>query len=171
MLINIKIASDAKKWLEEWLEPSYCGCEFGSGFSTIWLAQRVKQLVSVDHDKAWYGIVNDAMEQFDIKNVDLICEPSLILYHKAVDKYNKTFDFVFIDGYKSKRVECVNETYKKVRPNGILILDDSHKPYHSSIFKLLNDWERMDFKSPCKTGGYRYTSIWIKKDNTENGNT
>src|SRR5687767_14656423 len=33
-------------------------CEFGSGNSTLWWAERVASVVSVEHDRAWSAIVS-----------------------------------------------------------------------------------------------------------------
>ena len=49
--------------LDTWLRPDDVGLEFGSGRSTIWFAQKVGHLTSVEHHPGWYAKVNDRLQE------------------------------------------------------------------------------------------------------------
>ena len=44
------LTREAVDFLASWLQPSDHGLEWGSGRSTVWLAQRVSRLVSIEHN-------------------------------------------------------------------------------------------------------------------------
>lgn len=51
---NPWLTADSVKLLEQLLQPSDVGVEFGSGRSTIWFVNRVKQLTSIENNSVWY---------------------------------------------------------------------------------------------------------------------
>jgi len=55
------LTADMVRILETWLKPTDVGLEFGSGRSTIWFANRLKKLTSVEHNKEWYRKVSDML--------------------------------------------------------------------------------------------------------------
>ena len=64
----------AQEWLNRFLKANMCVFEYGSGGSTIFIAKRVKSLVSIEHDKKWYQHVREALNSNAIQN----CEYFLI---------------------------------------------------------------------------------------------
>ena len=46
--------------------------EFGSGRSTVWFAERVATLTSVEHDERWYEAVSAKLKERRLANVDCI---------------------------------------------------------------------------------------------------
>ncbi len=47
------LVGEAVDLLTTWLRPSDVVVEFGSGRSTLWLAERAGSVISVEHDVAW----------------------------------------------------------------------------------------------------------------------
>jgi len=68
--------------------------EFGSGSSTLWLAEKVKQVVAVEHNKEWYIYVKNMVPS----NCSLIfAAEDEDKYEQALLKYQKHFDVIVID--------------------------------------------------------------------------
>ncbi len=59
--------------------------EFGSGNSTLFFAERVKNVISVEHNKEWYQIVNSTKPS----NVRLVQTES-----DSVDDYLTYFNYL-----------------------------------------------------------------------------
>lgn len=169
--IDIWISEPAKKQLEKILKPDMEGLEFGSGCSTIWLAQRVKSLVSVEHDKKWYERVKKLLEQNNIENVKLVYA-EVKDYLKVLKNYrNETLDFVFSDGLKQFRSRCIRASWPKIKKGGIMIIDNSETIHPRKGIKFI---EKQGAKGKRYRGpvtnpwtGRRNekgveTSIWIK---------
>lgn len=164
MLIELWIPDKAKPWIRRRIRPEHVGFEFGSGGSTLWLAQRVKSLISVEHVQLWYDRVRSRIKRLQLTNVDLIFQPDLNLYPKTILDYpDQTFDFIFVDG--RNRVKCIKYSAPKVAPGGILILDNSERPRYREAFKILKGWPRIDFKGRGRPGSHPpiwQTSIWTR---------
>lgn len=162
----------ARAWLESYLAPDMRVFEYGSGGSTLYLARRVKELVSVEHDEDWYALVSRQLATAGIRNCRYILRQpeafsGIHLEDGAAshctsskrewtglgfDKYVKTlaeypdesFDLVFVDG--RARPYCVAEALNKVRRGGYLLLDDSQRSAYDTAKSLLSDHDRLDFR-------------------------
>jgi len=160
IMIDIWVTYKAKSWLEKWFKPHHVGWEFGSGYSTIWIAKKVKFLTSVDNNKGWHDQVRKMIKNYKISNVKLFYEADLSVYPLIIDVCdNETLDFLYVDG--RNRVACVKSGYIKIKKGGILILDNSDRERYGEAFKLLSDWPRLDFAGSGR-GGEWQTSIWTK---------
>jgi len=178
----------AKRWLESFLTPGMNVLEFGSGGSTIFIAKRVKKLVSVEHDRGWYELTKEALTKNNIHNCQyLLLEPqhapegnykpndpygfssslypdmSFESYVKSVAAFpDESFDLVFVDG--RARPSCIFHALHKVRFGGYLMLDNSERTRYQAGKDLLKDWEETIFFGP---GPYNkdfwQTSIYNKK--------
>jgi len=119
-------------FLNDFLKPSDVGVEFGSGRSTLWLASRVKHITSIEHYEGWYHKIKDSLASNKIKNVNLIFidrekefdeEQQNSEYAKALDDFaDNSLDFVLVDGIF--RSNCAYKAISKVRPGGIIIVDN-----------------------------------------------
>src|SRR5213075_1346542 len=56
-------------FLEKFLRPDMTVCEYGSGGSTIFFAQRVKSVFSIEDNAQWFELVSRRLEKDGIKNV------------------------------------------------------------------------------------------------------
>ena len=110
--------------------------EFGSGRSTLFFSKYVGKLISVDHDPIYYNQVTKQINLKNIKNVTLNILPRP--YNSICDTFeDHFFDLILVDG--RDRVECIKSCEKKLKRNGMLILDNSdRKKYKESMEYLLN---------------------------------
>jgi hypothetical protein len=131
--------------------------EYGSGGSTLFWSQRVKEVISIEHDRSWYLRLRSELDaqqitnvkyilaeaesdaNFDLKRID---DPNDFVsgdrsfagkhfggYVKQIDSYpNEYFDIVVVDG--RARPSCIAHSMKKVKKNGFLIIDNSERDYY-----------------------------------------
>ncbi|WP_239394068.1 class I SAM-dependent methyltransferase [Frankia sp. CiP3] len=107
------------------------GLEFGSGRSTIWLANRVHHLSSVEHDDGWHSTVSAQLKEQRLQNVEYILAPQDVPAERGGEsEYASTalrfgdasLDFVLVDG--AYRDFCVKFAIPKIKPGGVLVLDN-----------------------------------------------
>jgi predicted O-methyltransferase YrrM len=118
--------------LETWLRPDDVGLEFGSGRSTVWFAQRVGYLTSVEHDSSWYKTVTNALRDLgggvaEKVNYNLcedgINESDSSSYVNIAKRVRpSSLDFCLVDGVA--RDYCALASLDKLKPGGILIIDN-----------------------------------------------
>jgi predicted O-methyltransferase YrrM len=120
--------------LDSMLMPSDHGLEFGSGRSTIWFAQRISRLTSVEHDTDWYAVVTGQIKERELGNVDYIlasldepAEPggSSEYARTALAFAVSSLDFVLIDG--AYRDHTARYALSRIRPGGMLIIDNVNR--------------------------------------------
>lgn len=173
------------RFLEQTLTKNMRVFEYGSGGSTLFLAKRVKELVSVEQDPKWAERVEKMIEKKGYKNCSLyLVEPvidsdylnrdpsdpdgyvsafqhyegkSFKEYVSIIDKYpDNYFDFVIIDG--RARPSCFMHAVRKVKKMGFIVLDNSERKRYSHVCSFLseNRWNTNHFFGP---GTYR-TIFW-----------
>ncbi len=136
------ITEDAIHFLEEFLDSNENArvLEFGCGASTIWLAQRTKNLVSIEHDHQWYQIISN-----ELKKNEKCYNVNLILKNTPYNSVCKTFpdgyfDLILIDGRNRKR--CLQSSKRILKKGGILMLDNAERSwYQCAIKQLLSSWQ------------------------------
>ena len=139
--------------------------EYGSGNSTIFLSKKVKNIISIEHNKEWF----EKMKSKICKNVNLKFIPLDKYegeYSKAILKENKYFDVIIIDG--RDRVNCVINAIKRLKQDGIIILDDSQREnYKKGINFLIDNGFKHLYFTGVSAGTYKKksTSLFYKKDN------
>jgi predicted O-methyltransferase YrrM len=121
----------AIRLLESLLRPADRGVEFGSGRSTIWLARRVAELTSVEHDEGWYGSVSARLRERGLANVTYIVAPAdrppelgdCTEYARAALAFaDESVDFALVDG--AYRDHTARFVLPKIKPGGLLIIDN-----------------------------------------------
>jgi hypothetical protein len=116
----------AIKHLDNLLQPDWKMLEWGSGMSTLWFAQRVGTLISIEDYQPWYQKVRSTLSKVD--NVDYQLKANNQYWN--LDQYpDNTFDFILIDG--SQRGNCAKIAITKIKRGGYIYLDNSDK--HSSV--------------------------------------
>jgi predicted O-methyltransferase YrrM len=107
------------------------GIEFGAGRSTLWLAQRVAHLTSVEQDPAWHGRVGDRLARAGLANVDLILAPADLPDEQGADSQYVaplrrlapgSLDFALIAG--AYRAHAARLAMTRLRPGGLMIIDN-----------------------------------------------
>lgn len=172
-------------YLENYLNTKMIVFEWGTGKSTSWFSPRVLKVISVEHDTIWYkkavknlkskGLNNieihyvlpmnpDELKSFswpsDWKYFDLLKhhpkKTQFFRYISKIDMYDdEYFDCIIIDG--RERVGCLVYAIPKLKPGGIIVLDDSFRPKYEEFYKILSGWfiKKFDF-------GYLQTTIFQK---------
>jgi SAM-dependent methyltransferase len=149
-------------FLEAHLSRSMRVCEYGSGGSTLFLAQRVSWVCSIEDDPRWFEMVSAALRKKGLENVRLkLCrfdfknpagfEDSEYLHAIPDEK----FDVVVVDGSEEwipVRPACFRLAEKRVKAGGIIVVDDSwrypqlREEHHAKSFKIFQS------VGPCRPG-------------------
>lgn len=172
--------------------------EWGMGGSTIFLRRQLPFVVSVEHDAAWFSAASSkiATESRSLRLLRRVLrreESECILsppgegmpgqygsgaagyqdrcfedYVRTIERWpDGHFDLVLVDG--RARMACLWAGWAKVRPGGVLMLDNSdYARYATELEALsrahLSTWSRTDFlgPGPCsKVVGWR-TTVWVR---------
>ncbi len=137
--------------------------EFGSGNSTLYFADKVNTVNSVEHDDLWFSKVksnspsNSKLYLEDINSGN---------YEKFLINNEDKYNIIIVDG--RKRVECVKNSIQSLSEDGILILDDSQREKYkeADTFLTTNNFKKIEFwgigptyfKNKC-------TTIYYKENN------
>lgn len=120
--------------LTDYLKETDIGLEFGSGRSTLWFSKRVSKLISVEHDPIWYEKVKNQLSENKFTNCSYHLCPSeannmseddafdTAYVHVAREVKDNSLDFALVDG--KYRSACAITLIEKIRPAGILIIDN-----------------------------------------------
>jgi hypothetical protein len=156
------------------------GVEFGSGKSTAFFAKYLGHLTSIEHHKGWYSKVQAWMKERNISNVDYrLVEPDQVetAFSKEVLRYfpdgmpikmgftnyvnelltfdDHSLDFLLVDG--RARTECALIGIHKLKPGGMLVLDNAERDWYKPVHEAVKDWP-----SVFTTTGLTDTIIWFK---------
>jgi hypothetical protein len=185
--ILIKPFAKNKPWLspasisilQECLDRSMTGLEYGSGRSTLFFAKRVNHLICIEHHSEWFELISRELSENNIKNIDYIKIPVSVnetkkeienrykqayqkdneiyveYYERVSDYPDSYFDFIIIDG--RARVECSKRAIPKLKSGGIFILDNSERKRYQPVHKMLNAWKKVN-----TTSGLTDTTFWFK---------
>ena len=126
--------------LQRFLKPEHDVFEFGSGGSTIFFAQRARQVKTVEHDRNWLDRVQARSKSLALNNIDFRFHP---LDSVTVPDYRNgsyfaelagaKYDLIAIDGYcgfetsryGELRPYCFELATQAIKPGGVVVLDDS----------------------------------------------
>ena len=152
------IDNQSVMWLEHHLKNEYELFEYGCGASTIFFSQRVKNVISIEHDEIWVNKIRGSLDEQSIDNVEMKFIPpessldvkdtgdlnayastdykkSFKTYVKSIDSYpDDFFDFIVVDG--RSRACCLKHSQNKIKIGGHIILDDWQRRYYSEGLKL-----------------------------------
>ena len=124
------LTRQAVEMLDGRLKPSDVGLEWGSGRSTVWFAQRVAHLTSIEHNVRWYKRIKQALFDKGVDNVELLYAPleaedegQQEYVRVAAELPKASFDFVLVDG--RLRDQCTEVALQLLKPGGMLIIDDA----------------------------------------------
>jgi predicted O-methyltransferase YrrM len=139
--------------------------ELGAGRSTPWFARRAATVLSFEDNEFWADQTRERLRELGLSNGDL--------RHLPVDGFENevdllpasSFDLVVVDFLEAPavtRVDVLKPAMKKVRPGGLLLLDDSDRPGYAEAFELLAGWRFRKFvgvkdgwPEACETGFFR----------------
>ena len=145
---NLKADAGAPWWNDrairyfgQQLRPGDRVFEWGSGASTVWLVSRGAKVTSIEHDPGWVSNVRARCPEADVRTVP----DNTREYVAAIDEFeDDSFDVVIVDGIH--RPECLPRGAAKVRPGGLLVLDDTDQRQLARLRKSsLPGWKKMSF--------------------------
>jgi hypothetical protein len=130
--------------------------EWGSGASTIWLCDHGAKVISIEHDAEWVGKVTTRCPAADIRAIPDSAED----YIGAIDEFaDGSFDIVIVDGLY--RPECLVRGASKVKPGGLLILDDTDQQKNARARNTaLPQWKRVSFTGFKASKDVRQTTFF-----------
>lgn len=181
---------EATEWLDAFLKKDMIVFEWGSGASTLYLATRVKKVVSVEHNNEWYKAISKRLASAGPSNCEYILKsPRPVSGAMRDSSANKKMqggylsfspeyrNFSFeeycqvIDSFPDKyfdliiidgraRNSCIFHAINKVKKSGVLLLDNSERKEYLPGISLLANWKRKDFWGPGQFQGFWQTSIF-----------
>jgi hypothetical protein len=138
--------------------------EYGSGNSTLWYADKVKYVTSVEHDQNWYEKVkNNLPDNTTIHYSKLVYGKEYCQYAKQLDK---KFDLIIVDG--RDRVNCIKNSIECLTSSGVIILDDSERSSYLDGIQYLIDsgFKKIDFWGISPGLFYKKnTTVFYKNNN------
>jgi hypothetical protein len=131
-------------FLESHLRPTDHVFEWGSGDSTVWLAQRVRYVTSVEHDPTWAA--RTTLNLVGRLNTSVLWVPPLRPYTEGADDgdpdvfrqyilaiLGQPADVVLIDG--RSRVGCAVAAAEVLEPPRLFFLHDCERAEYAPIWE------------------------------------
>lgn len=160
--VEAMVALDVPWWsyrsidvVDDWLAargPDTRIFEFGAGASTLWLAQRCGEVVSVEHDASFAAVLQPML--VDRPRVDLrVCPPTsagaggvrsgragyegldFSEYIAQIDAVGGLFDLVIVDG--RARNHALEAAQRHLAPGGLIVFDNANRArYRESMTQV-----------------------------------
>ena len=149
------LVKSAVAFLETVINKESAVLEMGSGSSTIWFAERAKQVISFEDKEEWFQIVWSELKERNLTN-------TVIYFRNDISVLNPDdrFDICLVDGTDRKRISFTQGALSLMKPGGYIAFDNTeHKRLYREAMKAMDDlgWERQDFEGE----GYGRTKHWI----------
>jgi predicted O-methyltransferase YrrM len=138
----------AAGWLSRRIGGDWVVLELGAGRSTPWLARRSERVLSLEDNEQWVAETSARLRELGADNVDLRHLPVEAFAAEIAELEDESLDLVVVDFLESpaaRRVDAVRAAHRKVRPGGLLLLDDSDRPAYRAAFDQLAGWRRRRF--------------------------
>lgn len=102
--------------------------EYGCGFSSLFWAQRARQVISIEDNPAWF----EKWQQLTRNNLTFRLETDLDAYVHSIFDNEKKYDIIAIDG--KRRAACAHAATQALKDGGFIILDDSDRVNNSNEY-------------------------------------
>ena len=140
--------------------------EWGSGQSTLWWQDNVKEIVSIEHNYLFYRMIKREIKENCTLYHRKLIHGKVCPYVYGIHKPKGLFDCVVIDG--RNRVHCIEQllTVPKVKDGGFIILDNSERERYEIGINLLNRTFNLYYRSPVDKdipSAKWETTIWINE--------
>jgi len=157
----------AVEFLSERLNNEMNVFEFGSGNSTLFFAERVNAITSVEHNNDWYDKISK--QKPANANIVYVRDVTSKEYVDGLILSNQKYDIIIVDGIY--RNDCIKISLKHLSEAGIIILDDSERDDYTEGIKVLlnNGFRQLDFSGIAPGIFFRKcTTVFYKNENCMN---
>ena len=149
-------------FLEPRIDRTMTVFEYGSGYSTLWWAERAKSVVACEHHPGWY----EQMKGMVPANVQLVHEglASGGAYVGKAAEFQS--DIIVVDG--RDRVSCAKACLPGLSERGVVIWDNSERERYQDGYDFLKQhgFRRLDFSGPGPIDFWPWcTSVFYRNDN------
>lgn len=167
--------------------------EYGSGNSTLLFASLGGEVLSVEHNEEWHSMLCAELKKRALPNVSVKLlspvyianyseDPSSLTsyssisvggyesmsfeaYVNEIQNYpDNHFDIIFVDG--RTRPACIAKSYTKIKPGGLLVLDNSERAHYDKAIKFIDGlgWPKKEFYGTIpRADNFSRTTFWTKK--------
>jgi hypothetical protein len=136
--------------------------DFGTGFSTAYFAQKCEDVTVFEYSPFWNIIMSHRLPE-NVSWVLTESEKSDFINQKDL------YHILLIDCKNSRKAEALSLGLKKIKSNGVIIVDDSEDMLESDLFNLIQSkgYKRLDywgiypeeFNNKCSTLFYKEDNI------------
>ncbi len=133
--------------------------EYGAGYSSLFYAARCRRITSVEDNRRWFETIRPRAPA----NCEILWAATPEAYGGAILQYPHAFDVVIIDG--SYREQCCVPALQKLKPGGMIILDNSD--HHKECVAILAqaDLIQVDMAGFGPQNGYVWaTSFFLSRE-------
>jgi hypothetical protein len=117
--------------------------EYGGGGSTLWFLDRGAVVATVEHHQGWAAVLQRSIGSDDWTLLAPSLADGSAEYVDAISSYpDDWFDVVVVDG--RARARCVARALPKVKPGGLLLVDDIHRKKYAARAVRDAGWPRRD---------------------------
>lgn len=147
------------------LQKDFAVAEFGSGFSTLWWANRVASVFSIEHNQEWADKINGEFERNNCKNAKVEFKTGSE-YAKGLSTLSYKLDLILVDGID--RNECLKESVQYLTDRGVIVLDNSElNDYESGkAYLIQNGFKAIDFFGSAPiVAHFTTTTLYYRSNN------
>lgn len=151
-------------FLERRLNKNLSVFEYGSGYSTLFYARRVRNVISVEYDQAWIASIGPRLPP----NASVLFVPDDVDgdYCRAIARSGDSFDVVVVDG--KDRENCVKQSMQALSSRGVIVLDDSQRAKYAPAISYAQDngYLTVDFEGlkPTESSWFRSTILYRREN-------
>jgi len=149
-------------FLKTFLKPQMNVCEYGSGGSTLFFAQRTARVHSIEDNPRWYELVSQRLIEKRVKNVTLQLCPFDFKNPTGFEQSDylralpdEKFDVIVVDGseeWTQVRPICFEKAQRHIKPGGIIIVDDSWRYPKLRLNNRAETHRVFQSVGPCRPG-------------------
>lgn len=147
------LSPQAVSYLESILQPDFRVIEHGSGGSTLWFAERVKEVIAYELDVNWFAMLNERKPE----NVKLRNSSKPAKYSK------QSFDLILIDGEPViDRIIWIERAPQLVKQGGWIVLDNANRPEYELARAEMSEFAKLVYTADANEPGTHFllTEFW-----------
>ncbi|GMU96491.1 FkbM family methyltransferase [Ignavibacterium album] len=155
----------AIEFIKDRLNKDMIAFEYGCGNSTLFFAERINKIISVETNYDWYNNIKSNLKS----NCNLIFYDSNLAtykYHESIKQSASKFDLIIVDAIE--RNEVIKFAVEYLNKGGVIILDNSDvEEYKTGIeYLMAKGFKKLDFWGiQAAYINVTCTSIFYKPDN------